>query len=301
MKQPDVSLRADESVSVGFARVAGEVINRAVNRIRHPTSDRDEDLHTVRTAMKRLRGTLRLVRPMISDTYFNRECAHLRRSACRLAFSRDITVARKALASLAKLHSNRRQRSAVAAALAGLEKRTKPKTEVKTAMNKAARDLEQTGQRIQQLQLGRCGWEAIELGLMNVYRQGRKRMKAAFANGDDQSFHKWRMRLKDLYYELQMLEPIWPKRLNKMVSRLDDLQGNIGDSHDLVVLKTLLQRNTAAFGGTDTVRRVEQCLNRKSRKLRRAGQPLGKQVFAEKPRGFVRKLGKHWDRRKIQK
>lgn len=121
MKQPDVSLRSDESVSLGFARVAGEVIDRAVNRIRHPTSDRDEDLHTVRTAIKRLRGMLRLVRPMISDTYFNSECAHLRRSAHRLAFSRDITVARKALGSLAKLNSNRRQRSAVAAALDGLE------------------------------------------------------------------------------------------------------------------------------------------------------------------------------------
>jgi hypothetical protein len=49
-------------------------------------------------------------------------------------------------------------------------------------------------------------WNAIAPGLRKIYRQGRKRMNTAFANGDGADFHKWRIRVKNLYYELQLLE-----------------------------------------------------------------------------------------------
>jgi CHAD domain-containing protein len=128
-----------------------------------------------------------------------------------------------------------------------------------------------------------------------VYGQGRKRMRAAFVDGGDTAFHKWRIRVKNLYYALQLLEPVWPKRLGKMIARLRKLQEKIGDDHDLTMVKALLEKTPEAFGGAQNVARLIDRLNKRSKKLRRPSKPLGKEIFPEKPRRFTRKLGRHWD------
>ena len=53
-------------------------------------------------------------------------------------------------------------------------------------------------------------------------------MERALGQGDDEAFHKWRMRVKNFYYELQLLQSVWPARLNKMVAGLGKLQDDIG-------------------------------------------------------------------------
>jgi hypothetical protein len=59
-------------------------------------------------------------------------------------------------------------------------------------------------------------------------------------------------------------------------------------------LKGLLRKTPERFGGTEAVERLIRCLDGKSRKLRHAAEPLGEQIFAKKPRRFVRKLGQRW-------
>jgi CHAD domain-containing protein len=47
-------------------------------------------------------------------------------------------------------------------------------------------------------------------------------MRDAIALGEDSAFHRWRIRAKNLYYELEFLESVWPKRLHRLVSRLSN-------------------------------------------------------------------------------
>src|SRR5262249_3381882 len=98
MKKLDLSLHADESFRAGFLRVADCLIENTVNRIRCPTSDRGEDVHLVRVTIKRLRAMLRLIRPVIGKTAFDRENIRLRTAARRLSVARDADVARQTLA-----------------------------------------------------------------------------------------------------------------------------------------------------------------------------------------------------------
>jgi CHAD domain-containing protein len=119
-------------------------------------------------------------------------------------------------------------------------------------------------------------------------------MKRAFARGEDDSFHRWRIRVKNLYYELQFLLPVWPKRLRPMTAQLKKVQEQIGDDHDLTVLKEVLQKAPRRFGGVAAIEPVLRRLQKSSRKLRRAGQPLAAEIFAEKPRHFSRQLDRHW-------
>jgi len=297
MKKPDVCLHTDESLGVGLLRVAEDLIDSIVGSGQHPEQEEGEYIHHVRTAIKRLRALLRLIRPVVGEQFFNRENARLRKAGRRLAVARDAEVASETLKTLSV--AGEPEKKAVAAALAGLESKTQPGTDIGEALREVKAALEQTKRNLQRLQLVNGEWEVVEAGLQDVYRQSRKRMNTALQDGGDEAFHKWRIRVKNLFYELELLEPVWPKGMDKMTSRLAKLQDKIGLDHDIAVLKALLRKTPETFGGTEAVGRIIRRLDGESRKLRHATEPLGEKIFAKKPRRFVRKLSRRWsDRRR---
>jgi CHAD domain-containing protein len=182
-----------------------------------------------------------------------------------------------------------------AVALAGFRKNGAPEADMSKTMKVTALDLDQTRGNLHRLRISRHEWKAIEPGVRKVYRQCRKRMRRALGYGDDDAYHKWRIRIKNLYYELQMLQSVWPARLIKMVAGLNKLQDQIGADHDLVVLKRSLDRSPDRFGGSESVERVLRSVNDKLRKLRRTTDPLGEAIFDRTPRSFVRELAQHWN------
>jgi len=96
--------------------------------------------------------------------------------------------------------------------------------------------------------------------------------------------------LKNLYYELQFLMPLLRKRMRSQVARLRKVQELIGDDHDIAVLKAVLQSTPERFGGGPAVKRVVRRLEERSRRLRRASQPLAKKILKEQPRRFLREI-----------
>jgi CHAD domain-containing protein len=298
MEKIDGALQADEPLRAGLLRVAEDLVRFAVERIRNPTGDRVEDLHFVRVTIKRLRAILRLIRPAIRKRAFQRENVRLRTAARRLSIARDADVAKQTLAILP--FAKQREKDCATAALDGFRKNGASETEMSTTMERTALDLNQTKKNLHQLRISKPEWQAIEPGVRKVYRQCRKRMKRALRRGDDEAYHKWRIRIKSLYYELQMLQSVWPARLTKMVAELNKLQDQIGADHDLVVLQKSLDRNPDRFGGSESVKRVLRTVKDKRRKLRRTTDPLGKAILDQPSRSFVRELGQHWnDWRKI--
>jgi CHAD domain-containing protein len=292
MKKLEDSLHADEPLRAGLLRVGDGLIQNAVDRIRYPTSDRAGDVHLVRVTIKRLRALLRLIRPMITERVFAQENTRLKKAAWRLSLARDSDVARQTLATL-PVSSDR---DAVASVLAGFSNNDESPIEISKAMNEIELDLEQTRLEFHQIRISGQEWEAIGPGLEDVYRQCRKRMRSALRQGDDEAFHKWRIRVKNLYYELQMLQPVWPDRLVKMVADLRQLEEKIGADHDLVVLKQSLLKTPDAFGGIKAVEHVVGPLNEKSKQLRREAEPLGKAILDQTSRRFVRELGQYWSK-----
>lgn len=292
MKKPKVCLHTDEPLGAGILRVAENLIDSITDSGEKPKQEEGEYVHSVRTTIKRLRALLRLIRPVVGETFFNRENERLRNAGRRLAVARDTEVARETLKTLSV--SDGPEKQAVAAALAGLESKSGTRTDISDSLNEIRKDLEQTKRNLQHLPLVSGEWEVVEPGLQDVYRQSRKRMDRALHNGGDEAFHKWRIRVKNLLYELELLEPVWPKQMDKMTAQLSKLQDKIGCDHDIAVLKSLLRKTPERFGGTEAVERLIRCLDSKSRKLRHAAEPLGQKIFAKKPRRFVRKLGRRW-------
>jgi CHAD domain-containing protein len=294
MKTLDVSLHADEPLRSGLLRIADKLVQNAADRMTHPTRNLGADVHLVRVTTKKLRALLRLIRPVIRKTVFDRENARLREAARRLAPVRDMDVARKTLATLS--HSNGDEREAKGIVRTRIDPGCDSHVEISKAMEQTVRDLQQTRPCLRRIRIDGRGWRTIEPGLRDVYEQCRKRMKKALGQHDDEAFHQWRIRVKNLYYELQMLHPVWPERLSKMIKRLKKLEEKIGADHDLVVLKRSLQSTPDAFGSARAIEQMIDSLEEKSKRLRQSAEPLGQAIFHQKSGRFVGKLGRHWNK-----
>ena len=298
VKAPQLVFCRNESVSAGLRRIVDELIKRAIACIKEPSTERDEDLHQVRLAIKRLRAVLRVLRPVVSKTFFKRENTRLRSAARRLAHLRDLAVARRTLEQVTDKLESHSQEAAVQevfeAFLAQTPASSHYEEDRETALRLAARALVQTRHAFQVLPLPERGWK-IEPGLKKLYRQNRTWMKCASSSDKDEDFHEWRKRVKYDFYLLKMLTPMWPNRLGKTVKCLDCLQDKLGKDHDLAVLKSFLVKHLSNLGDRTPVGEVVQYLKKWSVKLRKQSIALGKILFEDKPGYWMKALRKRWE------
>ena len=296
--KPLLQFRVDESVRDGLARISGELIQRALARIECAGKNRAEDLHQVRVTIKRLRALLRLARPVISEAFCDRENRRLKDIADRLASFRDATVSRQTLATLAKRVADKRSEEAFDVVLARFVKHgfdpSGFRVRREQALRHAASSLAESKQSFENMLVPTEDWQALGPGLQMVYGRSRNRMLRALSYQTPETFHDWRKQVKYLYYQLQMLGSISPKRLEPMLRRLRKLEDRLGEDHDLAVLERLLCDGREQYGGKRAVKWVVACLVRQSKKLRRETAAMGNEIFREKPRKFVDKLGKQW-------
>src|SRR5687767_170648 len=176
------SFHPHEPIAGGLARIVRELVADALAPIARPTGEPNEDIHEIRTGIKRLRAVLLLIRPVIAKKSYDRENARLRNAARRLGVSRDLAVARKTLLKLAKTAGGRRDRSAFARVLKGFHQTVEPpdRTDRRQAFRAVAAALRKSAKRIPRLRFRAQEWEAIRPGVETVYRTGRRRMKRAF-------------------------------------------------------------------------------------------------------------------------
>ena len=297
MKKAEYQFHSGETVREGLVRIVGTLIESALARIQQPHTHRAEDVHQVRLTLKWLRAVLWLIRPVISEADFKQETERLKKAAERLAFSRDLTVARQTVGRLLRALPEQQDAAPFKLLQRSFARQAPvqhPAAKREKALQLAASDLQETKRFLQQLRLLSERWAALEPGLREVYRKGRSRMRRALREGGDQDFHDWRTEAKYLYYQLLMLASIRPKRMGKRVKRLRALQNKLGLDHDLIILRHFLLEAPERYGGSWAVEQVMPRLNRQSKELRKQCLALGQMLFRQKPGKFVERLGQHW-------
>ena len=290
--------RGQESVRDAMVRSSVELIRRAASRIEAGGRSRAEDLHQVRVTIKRLRASLRMVRPVIANAFFRQENNRLKKAADRLSLFRDKMVSRQTLERLVEALPGKRDRRTLGLVLSRLIAAAPEfghfREQREAAMNEVARDLQEAANNFQNMLVAAEEWEAIGPGLQTVYRRARNLMSRALKRNTDEAYHLWRKQVKYLYYQLQMLQPIWPKRLGAMVKQLKKLEEKLGKDHDLSVLGNMLAKRPEQYGGGPTVKRVTACLDRQRHSLRQESEVLGRKLFTERPGKLVARLSKRW-------
>jgi hypothetical protein len=107
---------------------------------------------------------------------------------------------------------------------------------------------EETARAVLQAVAGRVpGWRVrgrdgrvIAAGLTRSLTRGAAAMQAARGGGAE-ALHEWRKRVKDLWYQARLMQPVWPEGIAPWRQAADDLGEMLGDHHDLAVFAGLAE------------------------------------------------------------
>ncbi|MEM6927460.1 MAG: CHAD domain-containing protein [Myxococcota bacterium] len=214
-------------------------------------------VHEARKASKRGRAVGQLVRPVLDRKVWAWLDHGFRDAARLLGPLRDADVARKNLGDAAP-----------------------PRPESTGVTQAAIEAYQRARQRADAVPLH--GFDDAELvaGLRASWRSAR-RAAAEASPGDPESFHEWRKAVKHLYYQVQLVRTLQPMALGGLADQLDVLQESLGDHHDTVIGAELAGPHAEGIDALIARRRV----------LEAQTVPLGKWLFASRPRRFARWIG----------
>ena len=291
-------LRSGESVVEGVRRVAVEQVEAALGEVANPELDRGETVHQVRKRCKKLRGLLRLVRPVLGKTYAE-ENAWYRDAARPLSGVRDaesVIEAFDELLSWKKAQVDGSRAETVREALVTRRQRiAEQQTDLDERLAAFASRMGEGRARVESWSLDADGFKAIAGGLEETYRRGREAMRAAYDEGTPESFHEWRKRVKYGWYHHRLLVDVWKPVLDVRRELYSELSDLLGDDHDLVVLRQTLEADPPQFGGWENVDPLLGVIERRRRKLQEQAGKLGARLYAEKPKAFRKRMGALWE------
>lgn len=198
----------DENVREAFARCAREQLDLAVRALGEKL-DREpaEAVHEARKAIKRERALLRLLRGTIGAQTRRPENAALRAADRGLSGAREGEVLTQTLDQLSEQFSGQLPASSFNAVRQRLELRRSDQRRLLAAATASSEALRDVRMRVDDWELGRDGWRALEAGLLRSYRRGRQAFRRAREDRSSASLHDWRKRVKDLWYQLRLLAP----------------------------------------------------------------------------------------------
>ena len=131
----------------------------------------------------------------------------------------------------------------------------------------------------------------VEAGIERAYRRGRRGLAAVRDDPSAESVHDWRKRVKDLWYQLRLLQDAWPAVLKASAAEAHELADLLGDHHDLSVL--VAKAGDRRPSDPDTAALVTLAERRQAELLDAALQ-LGDRLYAEKPDQFTRRIERYW-------
>lgn len=279
----------DADVEAALRRIAAEQLDGALAALATADDDLERSVHGVRTATKRLRALLRLLRaafPGHADAN-----AALRTLAGRLADVREAQVLLATFDSVANEagKSGRGGGKTIAAFRAELEAEEQAAAErVRGAV------LDETEARLRALRsavgdwtLERDGFGALRKGLRRTCRKASALMAEA-ADGDIEAFHEWRKHVKDHGFQVRLLHDIDPGlgARGEMLGRLGNL---LGEQHDLCALEERLHERPEK-----TLRRLEKAAAERRHGLEKEALKLGAVLFEEPCKARLRRWERAW-------
>jgi CHAD domain-containing protein len=128
-----------------------------------------------------------------------------------------------------------------------------------------------------------------------AYARGRKAYQIVQDHNSPECFHQWRKRAKDLWYQLTLLGPIWPRQLDAMNRELEGLTERLGEYHDLTVLQRTIEKLAHRNGDADEVQILKRLIEEREREARVMARSLGARFYAEKPSAFCGRLARRWE------
>jgi CHAD domain-containing protein len=289
-------LKLHEPLSKGLKRIIQEEIESAVRLCRHPARQRGVTVHEVRKHLKKLRAALRLTKTEVGKNRWAREDLFLREIGRLVSDLRDAHVRYQTLIQLRDDADQQfprieellsMEQESFSAAFAGWQKRAIPK-------------LERAGEGLSKWPLSGITWKQICGVVAKVYRRGQNRLAKALKKRDPESFHVWRMSVKELWYQLRILRPLNRLVLEEIASDAKTLGELLGRAHDFAFLLARLDRERGDEALYDELVQLQKLIRKRGKRLHRDALELGRRFYAEPSKAFAKRISIFIDKRKAK-
>jgi CHAD domain-containing protein len=300
-------LRTDEPVPDGIRRIARGHLQDAREELDETPARRlGEAVHTTRKRLKRLRACVRLSRDAIGEATYDRENTTLRMAGRRISAQRDAQVLVETLDALTERFADELAEDSTAALRERLEEDRKAAAASlrdgggddgggPIAATRAA--IDETLARTPTWAFERDDFGALSPGLRRIYRRGRRDMRAAREEPSAEHLHEWRKRVKDLWYAAEIVRPAQPKQLKRVAKRAHRLSSQLGDHHDLHVLRGYVVSHPQCFDSETHRLALLAVIDRRAARLYEQALARGRKLYGRKPKRFVREIERGWRKR----
>jgi CHAD domain-containing protein len=291
-------LRSGESLHDALGRIVAEQMQAAAKNLRERSAKASERVHESRKRFKEIRALLRLFHEPLGDL-FAVENRWYRDAGRGLADYRDADAVVEAVRGLSTKIRHRLGFAAMRK-LRGVAQRRRraayhDRTTAEFRMAYIAAQLPIAAARINNLSPATFnGFESLETGLARTLRDGRRAMQSASKSRDPAAFHEWRKRVKDHWYQVQLLQSVWPDELDEREKQLSKLSHILGEHHDLEVIRSIVDATYDTFTANESTK-IDRTLAARQHALERKAKSIGTKIYSPRPKTFVRLIGKRWD------
>lgn len=272
-------------------KVADSQVQKALDNFRSQ-EDLEETIHDIRKRCKKIRAAWRLVRDELGEEEYKKRNRFYRDTARLISDLRDATSVIEALDMLEVRFGDAVYKSTFAEARKVLQdRRDEQLSQVNgrpAVMKRVEKRLQEGLQSINPIQQSFEGWEPTVKSVTRTYKRAYRLFHEMQENPSSERMHQWRKRTKYLRYQLRLLKRSWPEMINPWRKQLHDLSDWQGDHHDLHELKKVIteQQDISPLN-----RSTLQALATQHQEYCYAmAIPLGKRLFAEKPKHFAKRL-----------
>ena len=291
-------LKLREPLPDGLKRVFREQVQSALELCRHPAKQRGVTVHEVRKHLKKLRAAMRLTVGEVGKSQHAREDRCVREIGRLVSDLRDAQVRLQTLIQLrdetakgpGENHFARieellsLERESFSAAFAGWQKQAIPK-------------LERIGERLSKWPLACITWKQICGTVGKRYKRGQRGLAKTIKKPQPENFHAWRKRVKDLWYQLRILQPLNRVVLEKIAADVEVLGELLGREHDFDFLLARLENEGSDEALRNELVQLQKLIRKRGSKLRRDALELGRRFYAEPSKAFAKRISIFIDKR----
>src|SRR6266581_9688734 len=284
-------LKLREPLPDGLKRVFREQIQSALELCRHPAKQRGVTVHEVRKHLKKLRAAMRLAVDEVGKNRHTREDRCVREIGRLVSDLRDAQVRLQTLIQLrdetakgsGENHFPRieellsLERESFSAAFTGWQEQAIPK-------------LERVGERLSKWPLAGITWKQICGTVGKTYKRGQRGLAKTIKKPQPENFHAWRKRVKDLWYQLRILQPLNRVVLEKIAADAEVLGEMLGREHDFDFLLERLEKESGDDALHGELMQLHKVIRKRGKRLRRNALELGRRFYAEPSKAFAKRI-----------
>jgi CHAD domain-containing protein len=294
-RQATIKNVAQDVAARSLAALLRDIVASGRKAVETPGISDTEAVHDLRKAIKGWRAMMRLIAPTVGQ---DAEAMRVesRDLAREVAAARDGQAAQEALSDL--LTDDHlpgvpaRARAAIAERLAALCASAEAVSLTPERKTRICEMWSRAGAAIDRWPLARFDRAEATRQLAASYRRVRNAIPDDWSKASPDALHKFRQRVVEHRYQMDIVEPLWPKIMRVWVSEAQRLRDRLGAHHDLVILQHLTELDQPLARW-----RVQLTpLIAARQKAHVAGaKRLAGRLFAETPKAFSRRLATLWE------